>query len=56
VQVSGALIGFALGAAVGPGTLLVALFVGPLVAWMQGTLFRRHGCTNAGAPMPPHHQ
>ena len=54
VQVSGALIGFALGAAIGPGTLLVALFVGPSVAWMQGTLFGRHARTNTDAPMPPH--
>jgi uncharacterized membrane protein YczE len=45
VQVGGALIGFVLGAAVGPGTLLVVVLIGPAVVWVQRVLFhtnRRH--------------
>jgi uncharacterized membrane protein YczE len=41
IQVAGALIGFALGAAVGPGTLLIVLLIGPVIAWMQRAFFRR---------------
>ena len=47
VQATGAVIGFGLGAAVGPGTLLVALLIGPVADWMQRAVFLRHarpGC------------
>lgn len=37
VQVSGALVGWLLGAAVGPGTLLVVLLIGPTVDLLQRT-------------------
>jgi uncharacterized membrane protein YczE len=52
VQVSGALIGFALGAAVGPGTLLVAALIGPVVAWMRGTLFGQSTRRRAASSPP----
>ena len=35
VQGGGALAGWACGAAVGPGTLIVIVFLGPLVSWMS---------------------
>lgn len=41
LQVGGALGGWALGAAVGPGTLLTALLVGPAVDLTTRTVFRR---------------
>lgn len=40
LQISGALIGWALGAAVGVGTFLVVLLVGPVVDWMSHVVFR----------------
>lgn len=40
LQVSGALVGWALGAAVGIGTLLVVLLIGPVVDWMSRVVFR----------------
>ena len=40
LQVGGALGGWALGAAVGPGTLLTALLVGPAVDLTTRTVFR----------------
>jgi uncharacterized membrane protein YczE len=52
VQASGALIGFALGAAVGPGTFLVALLIGPVVAWMRGTLFGQQTGRRAASSPP----
>ena len=41
LQVGGALGGWALGAAVGPGTLITALLVGPAVDLTTRTVFRR---------------
>lgn len=38
VQGGGALVGWACGAAVGPGTLLVIVLLGPLVAWLSRTV------------------
>jgi uncharacterized protein len=38
VQGGGALAGWACGAAVGPGTLIVIVFLGPLVSWMSRTV------------------
>lgn len=40
LQISTALIGWALGAAVGIGTLLVVLLIGPIVDWMSRAIFR----------------
>jgi len=40
VQVGGALVGWLLGAAVGPGTLLVVLLIGPAVDLLLGLVFR----------------
>jgi uncharacterized membrane protein YczE len=40
VQVAGALMGFVLGAAVGPGTLLVVVLIGSAVAWLRRVVFR----------------
>jgi uncharacterized membrane protein YczE len=40
VQIGGAVIGFALGAAVGPGSLVVVVLLGPTITWMQRVLFR----------------
>ena len=48
LQVGGALTGWALGAAVGPGTLLTALLVGPAVDLTTRTVFRQ----SAGVPVP----
>jgi len=42
VQVSGALVGWLMGAAVGPGTVLVVLLIGPTVDVLQRSLFQRH--------------
>jgi uncharacterized protein len=39
LQLGGALIGWSLGAAVGPGTLVVVLFVGPAVDFVSRRLF-----------------
>lgn len=38
VQGGGALAGWACGAAIGPGTLIVIVFLGPLVSWMSRTV------------------
>ncbi len=46
VQVGGALIGWLLGAAIGPGTVLVVLLIGPVVDWWRRAVFAR------GAPPP----
>jgi uncharacterized membrane protein YczE len=44
-QVGGALVGWALGAAVGPGTLLIVLLVGPAVDLATRVLFRQAAVT-----------
>lgn len=41
VQVGGALSGWLLGAAIGPGTILVVLLIGPVVDWLRGAVFTR---------------
>ena len=51
LQVGGALGGWALGAAVGPGTLLTALLVGPAVDLTTRTVFRRSALV--GTPARP---
>ncbi|MGH2382693.1 MAG: YczE/YyaS/YitT family protein [Candidatus Limnocylindria bacterium] len=43
VQVGGALVGWLLGGAVGPGTLLVVLLIGPTVDLFLRFVFRREG-------------
>ncbi len=45
LQVGGALVGWALGAAVGPGTLLIVLLVGPAVDLATRVLFRQAAVT-----------
>ena len=57
LQVGGALGGWALGAAVGPGTLITALLVGPAVDLTTRTVFRGSGSlarpsTQASLPEP----
>jgi len=50
LQISSALIGWALGAAVGVGTFLVVLLIGPVVDWMSRVIFRT---TPEQRPMQP---
>lgn len=50
LQVSSALIGWALDADVGPGTLLVVVLIGPIVDWMSRVIFRT---TPEQRPMEP---
>ncbi|SER89697.1 hypothetical protein SAMN05216199_1366 [Pedococcus cremeus] len=50
LQVGGALAGWALGAAVGPGTIVTALLVGPAVDLARRTLFRAPRATSASPP------
>lgn len=45
VQGGGALVGYACGAAVGPGTLLVIVLLGPMVTWVSARLPGRPGTT-----------
>ena len=55
LQAGGALGGWALGAAVGPGTVLTALLVGPAVDLTTRTVFRRSGALTSPpreAPLP----
>jgi hypothetical protein len=53
LQVGGALTGWALGAAVGPGTLLTALLVGPAVDVTTRTVFRQSaGVSTPARPAP----
>lgn len=40
LQISGAIVGWALGADVGIGTVLVVLLIGPVVDWMSRVIFR----------------
>ena len=49
MQIASALIGWALGADVGVGTLLVVLLIGPVVDWMSRAIFRDDtGATSDG--------
>jgi uncharacterized membrane protein YczE len=50
LQAGGALAGWALGAAVGPGTIVTALLVGPAVDLARRTLFRAPRATDASPP------
>jgi len=43
VQATGASIGWLLGAAIGPGTVLIVLFIGPTVDWLMRTVLARIG-------------
>ena len=55
LQVGGAFGGWALGAAVGPGTLITALLVGPAVDLTTRTVFRGSGSpsrSSTQAPLP----
>ncbi len=47
VQGGGAVVGWACGAAIGPGTLIVIVLLGPLVSWLSRTVPALRAATTA---------